>query len=113
MRGLVSSSTTNTLAIIYLPRLCFCHPPFLQFYYSDDYNTDDVITYKQQEQDSYTKTDFRVIWNSVNENMEAEAFVENIEDEEVLARTNTGGFDLVQTSYAYPRNYGVKFSYNF
>jgi iron complex outermembrane receptor protein len=87
--------------------------PFLQFFYSDDYNTDDVVTYAQQEQDSYTKTDFRVIWTSVNQNIEAEAFVENIEDEEVLARTNVGGFDLVQTSYMYPRNYGMKFSYNF
>ena len=87
--------------------------PFLQFYYSDEYNTDDVVTYKQQEQDSYTKTDFRVIWESASMHMEAEAFVENIEDEEVLARTNVGGFDLVQTSYLYPRNYGVKFTYRF
>jgi iron complex outermembrane receptor protein len=87
--------------------------PFLQFYYSDDYSTDDVITYKQQEQDSYTKTDFRVIWNSASEQIEAEAFVENIEDEEVLARTNVGGNDLVQSSYLYPRNYGVRLSYRF
>lgn len=87
--------------------------PFLQVFYSDDYNTDDVSTYSTQEQDSYTKTDFRVIWTSVNQNLEAEAFIENIEDEEVLARTNVGGFDLVQTSYLYPQNYGMKFSYNF
>ncbi len=87
--------------------------PFLQFYYSDEYNTDDVVTYSTQEQDSYTKTDFRLIWTNNNQNMEAEAFVENIEDEEVLARTNVGGFDLVQTSYLYPRNYGVKFTYSF
>jgi outer membrane receptor protein involved in Fe transport len=87
--------------------------PYLQFYYSDEYNTDDVITYEQQEQDSYTKTDFRLIWNSQDQRIEAEAFVENIEDEEVLARTNVGGFDLVQTSYLYPRNYGVKVSYAF
>lgn len=87
--------------------------PFLQVYYSDEYNTDDVVTYEQQKQDSYTKTDFRLIWLSPNQQMEAEAFVENIEDEEVLARTNVGGFDLVQTSYLYPRNYGVKFTYSF
>jgi outer membrane receptor protein involved in Fe transport len=67
----------------------------------------------RSEQDSYTKTDFRVIWNSANRQIAAEAFVENIEDEEVLARTNVGGFDLVQSSYLYPRTYGVKFSYNF
>lgn len=87
--------------------------PFLQFYYSDEYNTDDVVTYSTQEQDSYTKTDIRVIWTNVNQNIEAEAFIENIEDEEVLARTNVGGFDLVQTSYLYPQNYGVRFRYNF
>ena len=71
------------------------------------------MLYKQQEQESYTKTDFRVIWTSVNQNIEAEAFIENIEDEEVLARTNVGGFDLVQSSYLYPQNYGVRVSYNF
>ncbi len=87
--------------------------PFVQFYYSDEYNTDDVVTYSTQEQDSYTKTDIRVIWTSPNQNIEAEAFIENIEDEDVLARTNVGGFDLVQTSYLYPQNYGARFRYNF
>lgn len=87
--------------------------PYLQTYYSDSYNTDDVVTYSTQVQDSYTKTDFRVIWTSANENINAEIFIENIEDEDVLARTNVGGFDLVQTSYAHPQNYGVKFGYNF
>ncbi|MEH6609099.1 MAG: TonB-dependent receptor [Halioglobus sp.] len=87
--------------------------PYLQTYYSDSYNTDDVVTYSTQEQDSYTKTDFRVIWTSPSEGITAEAFIENIEDEDVLARTNVGGNDLVQTSYLYPQNYGVKFSYNF
>ncbi len=87
--------------------------PFLQFYYSDDYNTDDVSTYKQQVQDSYTKTDFRIIYSTLSQSFEAEAFIENIEDEDVLARTNTGGFDLVQTSYMYPQNYGVRLRYNF
>ncbi|NIB40351.1 TonB-dependent receptor [Pseudomaricurvus alkylphenolicus] len=87
--------------------------PFLQTYYSDEFNTDDVVTYSTQVQDSYTKTDFRLIWTSADENLSAEAYVENMEDEAVLARTNVGGFDLVQTSYMYPRNYGVKVSYNF
>ncbi|MEM9313317.1 MAG: TonB-dependent receptor [Pseudomonadota bacterium] len=87
--------------------------PFLQFYYSDEYNTDDVSTYAQQVQDSYTKTDFRVIYTTENEKLEAEAFIENIEDEAVLARSNVGGFDLVQTSYMYPQNFGVRMRYNF
>lgn len=87
--------------------------PFLQTYYSDEYNTDDVVTYRTQVQDAYTKTDLRLIWTSADEKISAEAFVENAEDEAVLARTNVGGFDLVQSSYLYPRNYGVKFNYNF
>ena len=87
--------------------------PYLQTYYSDSYNTDDVVTYSTQEQDSYTKTDIRLIWTSAGENITAEVFAENLEDEAVLARTNVGGFDLVQTSYAYPLNYGVKFAYEF
>lgn len=87
--------------------------PFVQFFYSDEFSTDDVVTYDQQLQGEYSKTDLRIIWESVNQNLTAEAFVENIEDEEVLARTNVGGFDLVQSSYLYPRNYGVRFSYSF
>ncbi len=87
--------------------------PYVQFYYSDSYNTDDVVTYSTQVQDSYTKTDLRLIWTSLNEQWEVEAFVENIEDEAVLARTNVGGEDLVQTSYLYPRNYGMMLKFRF
>jgi len=87
--------------------------PFFQTYYSDEYSTDDVVTYSTQQQQSFTKTDLRLIWTSADENISAEAFIENMEDEAVLARTNVGSFDLVQTSYMYPRNYGVKVSYSF
>ncbi|MEH6583119.1 MAG: TonB-dependent receptor [Halioglobus sp.] len=87
--------------------------PYLQTYYSDSFNTDDVVTYNTQVQDSYTKTDIRLIWTSASENITAEVFAENLEDEAVLARTNVGGFDLVQSSYGYPRNYGVKLAYEF
>lgn len=87
--------------------------PFIQFYYSDDYNTDDVVTYSTQVQDSYTKTDLRLIWTSLNEQWTASAYVENLEDEDVLARTNVGGNDLVQTSYLYPQNYGISMGYKF
>ena len=87
--------------------------PFVQFYYSDEYNTDDVVTYNTQRQDAYTKTDLRLIWTNTNQSIEAEAFVENLEDEAVLARTNVGGFRLVQTSYLYPQNFGARLRYNF
>lgn len=87
--------------------------PYLQFYYSDGYATDDVSLYSTQFQDSYTKTDFRLTWDSPEGNWAVSAFIENIEDEAVLARTNTGGRNLVQGSYLYPQNYGVKFSYRY
>lgn len=87
--------------------------PYVQFYYSDDYNTDDVSLYSTQIQDTYTKTDFRLTWLSQDEKLSIELFIENIEDEEVLARTNVGGNGLVQGSYLYPQNYGVNLNYRF
>ncbi len=87
--------------------------PYLQFYYSDGYNTDDVSLYSTQVQDSYGKTDFRLTWTSEEENISIELFVENIEDEAVLARTNIGGNNLIQGSYLYPRNYGINLNYRF
>ena len=86
---------------------------YLQFYYSDSYNTDDVSLYSTQVQESYTKTDLRLTWTSADEHFSVSGFVENIEDEVVLSRTNTGSDDLVQGSYAFPRNVGVKLSYRY
>ncbi|MEM7283365.1 MAG: TonB-dependent receptor, partial [Pseudomonadota bacterium] len=83
--------------------------PYLQTYYSDGYNTSNLLaTDRAHDQDSYTKTDFRLIWNSPEEKYSIEAFIENIEDEGVLARGNNNSDDVVQTSYLYPRNYGLK-----
>jgi len=87
--------------------------PYMQFFYSSDFNTDDLVTYRAQVQDSYTKTDLRLIWTSGSGNITAEAFIENLEDEAVLTRTNVGGFGLVQSSYAYPQNAGIRVSYSF
>ncbi len=88
--------------------------PYLQFYYSDGYNTSNLLASDPaQDQDSFTKTDFRLIWDSANQNYSIEAFVENIEDEAVLARGNNNSDDIVQTSYLFPRNYGVRFKIRF
>ena len=82
--------------------------PYLQFYYSDDYNTSNLLaTDPAQQQDSYTKTDLRLIWESADTRYAIEAFIENIEDEEVLARGNNNSDDVIQTSFLYPRNYGI------
>ena len=88
--------------------------PYLQTYYSDGYNTSNLLaTDPSHDQDSFSKTDFRLIWDSPDEKYSIEAFVENIEDSDVLARGNNNSDDIVQTSYLYPRNYGVKFKANF
>ncbi|MEM9317300.1 MAG: TonB-dependent receptor, partial [Pseudomonadota bacterium] len=88
--------------------------PYVQFYYSDGYNTSNLLaTDPSHDQDSFTKTDLRLIWSSPDERFAVEAFVENIEDSDVLARGNNNGDDVVQTSYLYPRNYGLKFRADF
>jgi outer membrane receptor protein involved in Fe transport len=88
--------------------------PYLQTYYSDGYNTSNLLaTDPAHDQDSYTKTDVRLIWDSPDDVYSIEAFVENIEDSDVLARGNNNSDDVVQTSYLYPRNYGVKFRARF
>ncbi len=88
--------------------------PYLQTYYSDGYNTSNLLaTDPSHDQDSYSKTDFRVIWDSPDQMYSVEAFVENIEDADVLARGNNNSDDIVQTSYLYPRNYGIRVKINF
>jgi len=88
--------------------------PYVQTYYSDGYNTSNLLaTDPAHDQDSYSKTDVRLIWDSPDETYSVEAFVENIEDSDVLARGNNNSDDIVQTSYLYPRNYGIKFRARF
>jgi outer membrane receptor protein involved in Fe transport len=88
--------------------------PYVQFYYSDGYNTSNLLaTDPSHDQDSFTKTDIRVSWESASTNYGVEVFVENIEDEAVLARGNNNSDDIVQTGYLYPRNYGIRFKSRF
>ncbi len=88
--------------------------PYLQTYYSDGYNTSNLLANDPaHDQDSYSKTDFRLIWDSADDKYSLEAFVENIENSDVLARGNNNSDDIVQTSYLYPRNYGIKFKGRF
>lgn len=88
--------------------------PYAQFYYSDGYNTSNLLSIDpQQQQGSFTKTDLRLIWTAPSENYRFEAFVENLENEAVLARGNNNGSDIVQTGFLYPRNFGVRFGADF
>lgn len=85
--------------------------PYVQFYYSDGYNTSNLLSIDaNQQQDSFTKTDFRLTWDAPESwgDYSVEAFIENIEDEAVLARGNNNSSDIVQTGFLYPRNFGVR-----
>lgn len=82
--------------------------PAVQFFYSDGYQASTVVPFSSvARQDSYTKTDLRITWDSPNQKYAVSAYVENIEDEAVNARVNVGGNDFVQTSFLAPRNYGI------
>ncbi|MEM1261678.1 MAG: TonB-dependent receptor [Pseudomonadota bacterium] len=88
--------------------------PSLQHFNSDGYNTSNLWGVDpNHDQDSFGKTDLRLTWFSADERYSLVAFVENIEDEAVLARGNNGSSDNVQTGYLFPRNWGVRFRVNF
>jgi iron complex outermembrane receptor protein len=89
--------------------------PYVQFYYSDGFGTSNLFAIDPAAfQSSYTKTDIRLVWDSPDRNYSIEAFIENIEDEAVLSRSNNnGGDDLLQSSYLYPQNYGLRLKARF
>jgi len=88
--------------------------PYAQFYYSGGYNTSNLLANDpSHEQESFTKTDLRLIWDDPSEMYAIEVFVENLENSAVLARGNNNSDDIVQTSYLYPRNQGIKFKARF
>ena len=88
--------------------------PYAQTYYSGGYNTSNLLANDpNHDQDSFTKTDLRLIWDAPSEQYSIEVFVENIENSAVLARGNNNSDDIVQTSYLYPRNQGIKFKARF
>jgi iron complex outermembrane receptor protein len=83
--------------------------PSFQLAYSDSYNVAGNLPIDPSGfQDSFTKTDLRVAWDSLDGDYSVEVFVENIEDEAVNARANVGGNDFTQTSYLMPRNSGIR-----
>ncbi len=88
--------------------------PYIQVYASDEYNTSNLVgTDPNQKQDSFTKTDIRLTWRDAQERYSIEAFVENLEDEAVLARGNNNSDDVVQTGFLYPKNSGIRFRAKF
>ena len=88
--------------------------PYAQFYYSDGYNTSNLFIIDPVfQQESFTKTDLRLTWSSPTYAYSVEGFVENVEDNAVLARSNNNSQDGAQTGFNYPRNYGVRLGATF
>ena len=88
--------------------------PYAQTYYSDGYNTSNLLANDPAHyQESYSKSDIRLIWDAPSDNYSIEVFVENIENSAVLGRGNNNSDDIVQSSYLYPRNQGIKFKARF
>ena len=65
------------------------------------------------EQESYFKTDARIVWVSQEGSFTAQLFVHNIEDEATLGRITTRSNGEIQGTYNDPRTYGVGFGYRF
>ncbi len=68
----------------------------------------------EDRQKGYTKTDLRIIWTAPSEDFKAEAFVENLEDEDVINNivipAQTVGGPTSQISLNPPRTFGVRLS---
>lgn len=83
--------------------------PLIKFFYSSSYFAHGNLPYNRAGfQDSYTKTDLRLSWTSENERFGGEIFVENLENEIVNSRTQSGGDGIEQVAWGLPRNYGVR-----
>lgn len=70
-------------------------------YFNTDFNT--LI----DRQSSFTKTDVRLTWISVDKRFTLQAFVENLENQAINQRGVFGANQSLNASYAPPRTYGV------
>ncbi len=88
----------------------------MDFYYTSDYFTADQH-YPFSLQDSYTQTDLRLTWRSQDSPWSVQGFVQNLEDEAVILRTNIfntlGVGGQIGRTYAAPQIYGLRLAYNY
>jgi hypothetical protein len=59
-------------------------------------------------QPSFTQTDVRLSFLSADKDWTLEVYAENLEDEMLNQRTQTGGDGLQQANWGMPRNYGAR-----
>ena len=86
--------------------------PHLFAYYNSGYVSNRAPVFFA-DQDNYTKIDLSLKWESVDGNYAVQAYVNNATDE--LIKTYTEIFSRARVAYDYnsPRNWGVRFAYNF
>lgn len=88
--------------------------PIGLMYYSDGYNNSNLLAIDPGAfQESFAKFDARLIWENADGDLSLEAYVDNLTNEAVIARTNNNADDLIQGSYNQPRRYGVRARVNF
>jgi iron complex outermembrane receptor protein len=86
--------------------------PHINIYWSDDYSAND--RHRPWEiQDSYVVIDLRLFWESVDQHWVAEAFVENVGDEEVLQRSVGFGGGATIEDYKDPSTWGLRLGYHY
>lgn len=88
--------------------------PKIQFRYSDSYFAHGGLPFDLSGfQPSFTQTDLRLTFMSTDERWTVEVFGENLEDEMLNQRTQTGGDGLQQANWGMPTNYGARVKIRF
>ena len=88
--------------------------PQVNFRYSDSYFAHGGLPFDRSGfQPSFTQTDLRLSLLTKDERWLFEVFAENLEDEMINQRTQTGGDGLQQANWGLPRNYGARVKVRF
>jgi len=88
--------------------------PQVQFRYSDSYFAHGGLPYDRSGfQPSFTQTDVRLSFLSADERWTLDVYAENLENEMLNQRTQTGGDGLQQANWGMPRNYGARVKIRF
>ncbi len=88
--------------------------PQVQFRYSDSYFAHGGLPFDLSGfQPSFTQTDLRLSFLSADERWMVDVFAENLENEMLNQRTQTGGDGLQQANWGMPRNYGARVKIRF
>ncbi len=83
--------------------------PQIQMFYSDSYFAHGNLPFNRAGfQPAYSKTDLRLSYTTADERYGLEVYAENLENEIVNQRTQSGGDGIEQVAWGFPRNYGVR-----